>query len=274
MIETQVKKTLEKTSLKKDEKILVAISGGKDSTTTAYVLKKFGYNVEGIFIDLCVDGYSKKCLKSVQQFCNELGIKLRVYDLNKEQGKGMRDFWSKKKNLNHCAVCGVFKKWILNRAAREGNFDYLATGHNLDDETETVLLNVCKGSLQLGMNLEVVTRNRKDRKFVPRLKPLFYLENREVREFAEKNKLRFVRGVCPYREESYRVEIRNLVGGLPKKQKLNVLKNFERLPVEINEGDNYCDICGEPARGNVCKLCGLKKGVSPFFEGYKSLNRI
>lgn len=258
-VESNFKKTLKEIGLKKSDRVLVAISGGKDSTTTAYLLKELGYDIEGIFIDLCVDDYSKKCLKSVQKFCDDLKIELMVYDVKKEQGKGMKYFWARNKELNHCAVCGVFKKWILNRAARKGKFDYLATGHNLDDGAETALLNVCKGSLQLGGNFGVVTRNKKDKKFVSRIKPLFYLENKEIKEFAEKNKLKFVRGVCPYREESYRVEIREFVKGLEKKQKMNIVRNFSELAGSEKEKEKirYCGVCGEPSRGRVCKRCRL-----------------
>ena len=80
-IESQVKKTLKQIGLKKNEPILVALSGGKDSTVTAYLLKKFGYNLEGFHIDLKIGAYSEKCLKSIQKLCSDLKIKLHVYDI-------------------------------------------------------------------------------------------------------------------------------------------------------------------------------------------------
>lgn len=260
-VEKKFKQTLDKIGLKKSSKILVAISGGKDSLTTAFLLKKFGYDIEGIFIDLCVDEYSKKSLESIREFCNMNNIKLNIYDLKKEQGKGMKYFWKKNCNLNHCSVCGVFKKWILNKEARRLKADYLATGHNIDDEVETILLNTCKGSLNLGIKSGVLTKNKSDKKFVPRLKPLFYLENKEIKKFAEKNKLNFVRGVCPYREESYRVEIRKFVDTLTLKEKENIIKNFEILSEKIkktkNGEINYCEKCGEPSRNKICRMCEL-----------------
>ena len=260
--EDKFREILEKNKINKKDEILVAISGGKDSVTTAYLLKKLGYNIEGIFIDLCVDEYSKKSLESIKKFCEDIKIKLHVYNFKKEQGRGMKYFWKKNEKLNHCAVCGVFKKWILNREARRLKADYLATGHNLDDETETILLNICKGNLNLGMKSGVLTKNISNKKFIPRLKPLFYFENKEIKDFAGKNKLNFVKGICPYREESYRVEIRNFIETLTKKEKENIIKNFENVSKKIKRDSgeiNYCKICGEPSKNKICKMCELMK---------------
>ena len=162
------KQTVAKMKIPKSKKILVALSGGKDSAATVFLLKRFGYNVEGLYVDLCVGDYSKNCLKKIEKLCDNLGIKLHVYNLEKEQGHSMYDVWkkTKKQNLNNCAACGVMKKWVLNRKARELKFDFIATGHNLDDEVETFLINLLKGSLGLSMNTGFVTQNIKDKKLI------------------------------------------------------------------------------------------------------------
>jgi tRNA-5-methyluridine54 2-sulfurtransferase len=259
-IKSETKKALKQIGLKKPNKILIAISGGKDSIAVAYLLKKFGYNVGAIFIDLCIEDYSKKCLGIIKEFCEQNKIKIHVYNLEKMQGKKMKYFWNKNKKLNHCTVCGVFKKWILNREARRLKFDYIATGHNIDDETETILLNICKGNPELSLNSGVIIKNISDKKFVPRIKPLFYFENKEIKEFVKKEKLKFVEGICPYRENPYRIEIRNFVDGLTKKQKKNIIKNFEEFSKKIKKRNRkmiYCKICGEPTKREICKKCEL-----------------
>jgi len=260
-IEQGVKQAFEKIKLNKKEKIIVALSGGKDSTVIAYLLKKLGYNIEGLHVNLGTGRHSANCLNAVKKLCSEFEIPLHVYDLKKEQGKNMKYFWKKNKNLNHCAVCGVFKKWILNREARRLKVDKIATGHNLDDEIETFLLNVFKGSLRLSANTGVITKNQSDKKFIPRIKPLFYFQNDEIKEFAKKNKIPFLEDICPYREDSYRVQIRKFVNELSNEEKNNIMKNFEiiskQLQKQKSDKISYCEICGEPTRGKICKRCQL-----------------
>ena len=88
-IENKVKQTLKKLKLSKKEKIVIALSGGKDSATTAYFLHKFGYKIEGLHIDLGMGDYSKRCRDAVEKLCGLFGIKLYVYDVKKEMGSSM-----------------------------------------------------------------------------------------------------------------------------------------------------------------------------------------
>ena len=176
----------------------------------------------------------------------------------------MYDVWkkTKKQNLNNCAACGVMKKWVLNRKARELKFDFIATGHNLDDEVETFLINLLKGSLGLSMNTGFVTQNIKDKKFVTRLKPLFYVPEMEVLKFARKNKLPFIEGKCPNAEESYRLEVRKWIRkNISDKEKANLIRNMESLQKRLSKKKDsrigYCSVCGEPARNDTCKKCSL-----------------
>lgn len=271
-IESKVKKTLQEISLNKNKKILVALSGGKDSTLTAYFLKKFGYKIEGFYIDLKIGKYSEDCLKSVKTLCYDLKIKLHIHDIKKEMGAGMcylrssvqeRNKEEGKNALKNCAICGVIKKWIMNREARKLKADFIATGHNLDDEAQTFLMNILKGSPKLSANSGMVTKNLPDKKFVPRIKPLFYILENDIRKYTKQKNLPVVYEKCPCSIDSYRVKVRGFLNTLSEKNKKNILKNFERIYKKIEKTKDkkvkYCKVCGEPSRKKICKKCEILK---------------
>jgi len=265
MIETQVKQTISKIKISKKEKILVALSGGKDSATTAYLLKKLGYNIEGIHLDLKIGKYSERCLQAVKELCKQLDVKLHVYDIQKEMGAGMCYLRSavqqKKGKLRNCAICGVLKKWILNREARKLKACKIATGHNLDDEAQTCLMNVLKGSPKLSFSSGAITKNISDKKFIPRIKPLFYTAENDIREFSKKKKLPVVYDKCPCALDSYRIQVRKFLDTLTEKDKRNILNNFEKIFMKDKKIGNtqikYCEFCREPSRNKICKKCEL-----------------
>ena len=265
-IEKKVKETLKKIKLNKKKKIIVALSGGKDSTVTAYFLKKFGYNIEGFHINLEIRGYSDRCLKAVKKLCGDLGIKGSFYNIKKEMGSSMcylrSGIQSRAKGvIKNCAICGVIKKWIINKKVRELKADKIATGHNLDDEAQTFLMNIFKGSPQLSANLGIITRNIPDKKFIPRIKPLFYIPENEIRKYSKKKKLPVVYEKCPCAIDSYRIQVREFLNTLSNKDKENIIKNFEKLFPRIKKTEDprirYCEVCGEPARRRLCKRCSL-----------------
>ncbi len=155
-IEQKVAETIKKYKLlKKSDRVVVALSGGKDSTSVLYILKKMGYNIEGLMIDLYLGKWSKIHKKNMIRFCGEIDVLLTIVDLKEELGQGIcfiKAVLKKQKNLTGCAVCGTIKKWILNKWAKKMGADKLVTGHNLDDEAQNVLMNFLKGNILLGVN--------------------------------------------------------------------------------------------------------------------------
>jgi len=266
-IEQKVRQTLSKIKIDKKKKILIAVSGGKDSAVTCYLLHRFRYNIEAVHIDLKMGEYSLKCLKSTQELCRQLGIKLYVYDIRKEMGNSMCSIRqniqeNSESKIKNCAICGVIKKWILNKEARRLKADYIATGHHLDDESQTFMLNILKGSPELSANSGIISRNVSDKKFIPRIKPLFYIPESQIKKYSLEKKLPVVYEKCPCAIDSYRIQVREFMRKLSDKQKENLIKNAEEFLKKIKPADDkmhYCEICGEPARNKICKMCELLK---------------
>jgi len=268
-VESQVKKTLSKTRLSKKDRMVVALSGGKDSATVGYLLSRLGYNVVGFHIDLGLGSYSKRCLDVVKRLCCENKIPLHVYNVKQEMGssmcylRGVVQTSSKGKGLKNCAICGVVKKWIMNREARRLKGKYIATGHNLDDEAQTFLINIFKGSPKLSANTGIVTQNISDKKFIPRVKPLFYVLEDNIREYTKKKKLPVEYEKCPCALDSYRLQARAFLEKLPGRDKEKIIKSFDKLfplikKTKSEDGKvSYCELCGEPSRKAICKKCEL-----------------
>ena len=263
-IEKKVKQDLSKLKINKKDKILVALSGGKDSSVVAFLLKKFGYTIEGFHINLGMGKYSEECLNCIKELCKIIDIPLHIYDIKNEMGSSMcyiRSSVQSRQSLKNCAICGVIKKWILNKEGRKLKAKYIATGHHLDDEIQTFLLNLFKGSPQLSANTGIVTKNISDKKFIPRIKPLFYVFEDDIKKYSQNKKLPVNYNKCPCAIDSYRIQIRDFIKKLPKKNKENIMENFDEMSIllekkkDLNIG--YCEICGEPSRRKICKMCDL-----------------
>ena len=265
-VEKQVKETIKKYKIcNKKEKVLVALSGGKDSTLTAYLLKKFGYNISGFHINLGLGKYSEDCEQAIRKFCSENKVNLNVYNIRKQMGSRMcyirADVQSREK-VKNCLVCGVIKKSIMNKEACRLKVNKIATGHNLDDEVQTFLINVFKASLKLSANTGPITKNISDKKFISRIKPLFFVLEDDIREYVKQKKLKIIPQPCPCGIDSYRIQVRNFLDTVSEKEKRNLIINFENLQEKIKKDlgkIQYCESCGEPSRNKLCKKCNLLK---------------
>ena len=125
-------------------------------------------------------------------------------------------------------------------------------------------MNILKGSPQLSANSGAITQNVKDKKFITRIKPLFYVAENDVREYSKKMKLPVVYEHCPCAFDSYRIQMRQFTNDLTTKEKENIIKNFDNLSENIqklktSEELHYCEKCGEPSRNKICKMCQLMK---------------
>ncbi|MFO7929483.1 MAG: tRNA lysidine(34) synthetase TilS, partial [Candidatus Humimicrobiaceae bacterium] len=130
--------------LEKNDKVLVSISGGPDSVFLLYSLttlsKELRVNITAFHLDhMTRGGQSKKDALFVKGLCERKGIKLIS---RKENAKK----WSKREGCSFQEGARILRLKYLNEAAMEYNIDKIAIGHNADDNIETLLMNLIRGT--------------------------------------------------------------------------------------------------------------------------------
>ena len=253
------------------DKVIVACSGGKDSIAVLYLLKKFGYNVEALTINLEIGTWSKKNLHNARNFCSSHDIKLHEICAKEELGYSLDHITScvrEKKPYENCTICGIIKRRLLNKKARDLGATKLVTGHNMDDEAQTIFMNILKGNPGLSAGLGPKSGLSSHRMFVQRVKPLYFCSSREMRRFTEIMNFEVLYERCPRSGAVFRRDIKNCLDEFEKeypdvKQNI-VMKYLLMKPLLVKayrtKGDGKlkcCSVCGEPARNEVCKACEL-----------------
>ena len=176
------------------DRILVAVSGGKDSLALWDVLLDMGYRVDGMYLGLGIGGYSQRSEEVVRGFAERRGADLRVVDLAEEFGYDIPDA-TQVKDRSACGVCGLSKRYAFNRVALEGGYDAMATGHNLDDEAATLLGNVLRW--QAPMLARQAPALPAEGQLAKKVKPLYRLGEREMAAYCVVRGLDYVVEECP-----------------------------------------------------------------------------
>jgi uncharacterized protein (TIGR00269 family) len=267
-IEKKVKKTIrnEKLFTLKD-KIAVAVSGGKDSTTVLHILKKLGYDVTAVTADPGVGEYTKENIRNIKKTCKDLDVKLNIISFKEMFGhqiKKLKQVLEKKGfKYSYCMLCGILKRYTINRFARENKMSFVVTGHNLDDEAQAFLMNVFRNDFRTSVRMGAKPGILKSTKFVQRRKPLYNITEEEVTRYSKIMKFPVYYGICPLSKEAYRRQFIGILNEFEKKHpsvKYNVVRFQQQMAKSIpkqKEEINLCERCGEPASGKVCKLCQI-----------------
>lgn len=254
-----VKKTIEDYSLfSHDDEIVCATSGGKDSLTLVDVLSHLNYNVTALCIDEGIHNYREHTIVDLKKFCKERNVNLRIVSF-KDNFNGTLDEYTAANDVTPCRVCGVFRRKLLNKYA----YGTLATGHNLDDELQNIMMNFWRGNIELAARLGPRSGVSKREGFVPRVKPLYFIPEKMVRVYA------ILRGFdvhfteCPHARDSFRHQIGNILNKWESDEsgvKRHIMDSFLEILPKLKEkyADATTEICPEcngPSAGGVCRAC-------------------
>jgi uncharacterized protein (TIGR00269 family) len=273
LFEKKVDDTIKRFKLfKKTDRILVACSGGKDSTAVLYILKKLGYNVQALTIDALIGNYTKQNLENLKKFCKQNKIKLHIISFRDEFGNSLcyirQTLASKGTKLRSCTICGILKRYIINKAAKKLRADYVVTGHNMDDEAQSIMMNLLRNNLEVGARTGPKTgimKKESRKSFVQRVKPLYLCSEKDVKRYSMLKKFPVNYSPCPCRHDAYRNKVRKMLDRMENKDpgiKFNILSSFTgiapKLKAKYSGGtQNYCRICKEPSKGDECNTCKL-----------------
>ena len=217
-IEKKVIKTVRKEKLlDKGDKVLVALSGGKDSVTTLEILNSFR---ELSIIDICavtvdegIDNYRQDGVDIAIRHAERLGIEHKVVSLKDTYGITLDEIMEKPNHKGSCSYCGVFRRTIINKAARKMGATKIATGHNLDDEVQAIMMNYLEGNTDNLTKLGAKTESKAE-EFTVKIKPLREIPEREIGLYVVAKELEVHFASCPYAQQSFRGEVSEVINKL------------------------------------------------------------
>ena len=278
-LEDKVRKTISKYEmLSQTDNVMVGVSGGKDSITLLHVLSKIEKGFPGVrlvagTVDEGIRDYRDEALKIAKGNCKKLGVEHVVVSFKDLFGYSLDEIVglirkSGKTALTPCSYCGVLRRKALNSMARDAGVSKLVVGHNLDDETQTMFLNIVHGDpLRLARAkpvLDVVHPL-----LVPRVKPFCLVPEKEVIMYAYLKGIEFQCIDCPYAEAALRNDIRSMLNRMELKHAgtlYTICSSIEKLrpAIEASMGEvklNNCKLCGEPTAGDLCRSCQMLEEI-------------
>ena len=246
------------------DRVLVAVSGGKDSLAVWDILVELGYRADGLYLGLGIDGYSPESEAFARAFADERGLSLEVVDLPTDYGYDIRNGARTAKRVP-CSACGLSKRHLFDEAARRGGYDAVATGHNLDDEAAVLLGNV------LRWQGEYLARQRPvlpaGDGFPRKVKPLVRLGEREMAAYCVLRGIDYMVEECPMaagnKHIGYKEALNSIEERSPGTKQAFYFGFLDRAADRFAPDDDKrpaigrCVRCGAPAGGEVCAFCHL-----------------
>lgn len=253
------------------DKVGVAVSGGKDSTSLLYVLnevmKGHGSKLFALTINEGIEGYRDEAVRNAERLAEKLSIPLLVCSYKDFFGFTLDEALERRKDkeikATSCGVCGPLRRRSIDLAAEKLGVNVVATAHNLDDILQTFYINVYSGDLERIKWLDPSFKQNSEFK-LRRIKPMLEIYEQELAFFAYQNNLPFQSESCPYMNEGIRTEIRSHLNVLEKRHpgiKYSTLKTIlgiaSSLQIETEKSKKItrCEKCGSVSTGPICSVC-------------------
>ncbi len=248
----------------KSKRVLVGVSGGKDSVAALYALAEmadeFALEIGALMIDVGVPG-NEACVEVFERAVSETGVRRHFVSLKDDLGIRVPDDPS-----FACVVCGTVTRYVLNRVAHEAGYDYVATGHNLDDMAYFALNNMVTHNIAYLRSLDSVTPPIPELKLVGRVRPLFWLSDADAETYVRIIGAPRCSTKCPHEGQDKQALIKPLLNDLRSLWPTSIvnfvdsareLAKMAGLLGEKMEGFRECVRCGYPSRTEVCSFCRL-----------------
>ena len=269
-IEKKVIQTVKKEKLlDKGDKVLVALSGGKDSVTTLQILDSFRQrniiDICAVTVDEGIANYRQEGVDIAKRHAERLGLEHKVVSLKEEYGITLDEIMQRPNHKGSCTYCGVFRRTIINKAAREMGATKIATGHNLDDEVQAIMMNYLEGNTDNLPKLGAKTESKAE-EFTVKIKPLREIPEREIGLYVVAKELEVHFDSCPYAMQSFRGEVSEVLNQLAEKHptiKFSTLRGYDKIKnvlkpeMQKDYAHGRCKRCGEPAANELCKACSF-----------------
>jgi uncharacterized protein (TIGR00269 family) len=275
-IPSQTQRTIEKYDMfESRDRLLVAVSGGKDSLALWDVLLDLGYHADGLYLDLGIDAgeYSKLSRSYCEAFARSRDQRLIIMRVSDQLGVSIPDAAriTRRGRDKPCSICGLAKRHLMNRTALEERYDVLVTGHNLDDEAATLFGNTLNWQVGYLKRQGPVLEERPG--FVRKAKPFCRIYERETAAYALLRGIDYVYKECPYADGAKSIYYKEKLNQMERERpgiKLSFYLSFLRakrdmqfVEREAQPGFNTCPDCGSPTSSDgYCAFCRVKARIS------------